>query len=83
MSEPPKSIPWSGPSDGPPPRLCTPEYNAKRAATPKPVLPVVQSGEDVNTKPISPACFEVERWQQRSGSAGFSVNGYLLGGRKR
>jgi hypothetical protein len=35
-----------------------------------------------NAKPIPAAVFEVERWQQKSGSAGFSVNGYLLSGRK-
>ena len=82
MSEPPKSIPWSGPSDGPPPWLCSPSENAKRATNPpKPVLPVV--GDDVNAKPIDARCFEVERFQQRGGSAGFSVNGYLLSGKKR
>jgi hypothetical protein len=76
------SIPWSGPSDGPPPWLCSPSENAKRATNPsKPVPPV--AGDDVNTKPIDAACFEVGRWQQRGGSAGFSCNGYLLGGKKR
>jgi len=44
-------------------------------------LPVV--GDDVNAKPIDARCFEVERFQQRGGSAGFSVNGYLLSGKKR
>jgi hypothetical protein len=46
----------------------------------KPVPPVVS--DDVNAKPIDAACFEVVRLQQRGGSAGFSVNGYLLSGKK-
>jgi hypothetical protein len=76
--------PWRGPQDGPPPWMCSPSENAKRAANPpKPVPPVVNSGDDVNAKPIDAACFEVERFQQRGGSAGFSVNGYLLSGKKR
>jgi hypothetical protein len=82
--------PWSGPQDGPPPWMCSPSENAKRAANlllrnnnpPKAVSPVVQSGDDANAKPIPAAAFEVERFHQRGGSSGFSVNGYLLGGRK-
>jgi hypothetical protein len=38
---------------------------------------------DVNTKPIDARCFAVKRVHQRGGSAGFSVNGYLLSGKKR
>jgi hypothetical protein len=53
------------------------------------IPPVACSGDEAkarmaaaNAKPISPACFEVERWASRGGSAGLSCNGYLLSGKK-
>jgi hypothetical protein len=36
----------------------------------------------VNNTPISPACFTVDPWHGRGGSAGLSWNGQLLSGKK-
>jgi hypothetical protein len=55
-----------------------------------PIPPQACSGDEakarmerVNAAPISPACFEVERWEGRGGSTGFSCDGHLLSGSKR
>ena len=54
-----------------------------------PIPPVARSGAEtkaqmdrVNNTPISPACFTVEPWHGRGGSAGLSWNGQLLSGKK-
>jgi hypothetical protein len=36
----------------------------------------------VNAKPIPRACFAIERWMRRGGSAGLSCNGNLWSGTK-
>jgi hypothetical protein len=38
--------------------------------------------DEANAKPIPRACFAIERWMRRGGSAGLSCNGNLWSGTK-
>jgi hypothetical protein len=58
---------WRGPADGPPPWLCSPAYNAARAANPpKPPAPP----EPAQTQPVD---LRPTRADQKGGSAGFRI----------